>query len=273
MTAAHFDDGMEIARAIDAGRARLGRFAASVEYYGEVGSTNDIAATRAAAGAAEGAVVIAAAQAAGRGRLGRTWFSPPGGGLYVSVVLRPPSATAASLVTLAASVGIAEGIAESTGLMPEIKWPNDLLAPATYRKICGILVESTGNGGRVDYAILGFGLNLRRAAYPPDVRDRAGSLEEELGRAVNAPDVLVSVLAGLARRYTETIHGAADRVLARWQELAPRARGTAVEWQAQDGPRRGIASGIDATGALLVRTASGIERIVSGEVNWVDSRQ
>lgn len=262
------DGGLEIARALDAARDRLGAFAAHVEYYEEVGSTNDIAAARAAAAAPEGTVVIAAAQRSGRGRLGRTWFSPAGSGLYVSVVLRPSTTSAASLVTLAASVGIAEGIAESTGLMPEIKWPNDLLAPATRRKLCGILVESSGTGGSVDYAVLGFGLNVRPSAYPPEVRDRAGSLEEELGRAVDPAPVLVGTLAGLVRRYEEVIGGGAERVLARWQELAPRSRGTAVEWQARGGMRRGIAAGIDAGGALLVRTETGIERIVSGEVDW-----
>ncbi len=269
MNESHLDDGLEIARAIESARGRLGVFAANVEYYGEVGSTNDVASKRAAAGAREGTLIIAAAQTAGRGRLGRTWFSPPGSGMYVSAVLRPPNASIASLVTLAASVGIAEGIAESTGLAPEIKWPNDLLAPATERKICGILVESSASHGALEYAILGFGLNLRSAAYPPEIRDRAGSLEEELGRAVNPASVLVSTLAGLARRYRELIDGFAERVLARWQELSPRSRGTAVEWQAPDGLRRGVAAGIDTTGALLVRTTVGIERIVSGEVNWI----
>lgn len=269
MSAFHIDDGVDIARAIEAARDRLGTFAATVEYYREVGSTNDVAASRAAAGASEGAVVIAGAQTAGRGRLGRTWFSPPGSGLYVSVVLRPPNASLAAQTTLAASVGIAEGIAESTGLVPEIKWPNDLLAPATHRKLCGILVESSANGGGLEYAILGYGLNVRPAAYPPEVRDRAGSLEEELGRAVNPAALLVGTLAGLARRYNELVGGAAERVLARWQELAPRSRGTAVEWQAAGGVRRGVSAGIDGTGALLVRTANGIERVVSGEVRWV----
>jgi BirA family biotin operon repressor/biotin-[acetyl-CoA-carboxylase] ligase len=233
----------------------------------EVGSTNDVVAARAAQGAAEGLVVVAESQTTGRGRHGRSWFSPPGSGLYVSVLLRPP-ASAASFVTLAGGVALCEAIEESTGLPAEIKWPNDVLAPGGTRKLAGILVEGSASGARLDYVVFGFGINVRASAYPPEIRDRASSLEEELGRRVDAETVLSSVLSALDRRYDDLLSGRAAHVLKRWSDLSPSARGAMVEWTREGDARvhGGVTEGIDQGGALLVRTAEGLVRIVSGEV-------
>ncbi len=247
------------------------RFGANTIRHGEVTSTNDIVAARAAHGAAEGLVVVAESQTAGRGRLGRSWHSPPGSGLYVSVLLRPEAAVV-RLLTLAGGVAICEAIGESTGFQAIIKWPNDLLAPVGRRKLAGILVEGSSTSSRVDYAVFGFGLNVRAGAYPPEIRGRATSLEEELGRAVDADVVLDSCLAALERRYRDLEEGRTAAVLARWSELAPDARGTRLEWMRGEAVRRGVSAGIDATGALLVQTDEGMERIVSGEVTWCFSR-
>src|SRR5437667_7631176 len=118
--------------------AKLGRLGAPILFFSTIGSTNDMASALAAGGEREGAIVIAEAQSAGRGRRGRTWFSPPGAGLYVSVVLAPGRARhaahrATALLTLAAGVALAEAVERATGLSPEIKWPNDL--PIGRRKL------------------------------------------------------------------------------------------------------------------------------------------
>lgn len=231
----------------------------------EVGSTNDVVAARAARGEPEGLVVVADSQRAGRGRHGRSWHSPPGSGLYVSVLLTPP-AHAALLLTLMAGVALCEAVRDSTGLAAEIKWPNDLLAPGGKRKLAGILVEGSASGTRLEYAVLGFGINVRASAYPAEIRDRATSLEEELGRHVDAESVLSFSLAALDRRYDDLLAGRAPEILGRWLELTPGARGSAVEWTHQGVVRTGVTDGIDAGGALLVRTPEGLERIVSGEV-------
>jgi BirA family biotin operon repressor/biotin-[acetyl-CoA-carboxylase] ligase len=243
---------------------RLGR---EIVREAEVGSTNDLVAARAAHGAAEGLVVVADAQTEGRGRHGRTWHSPAGSGLYVSVLLKPP-ANVAPLVTLAGGVALCEAIRDSTGLATEIKWPNDLLAPGGKRKLAGILVEGSASGSRLEYVVFGFGINVRASAYPPDIRDRATSLEEELGRRVEADTVFSCALAALESRYEDLLAGRAADVLRRWSELSPGARGSHVEWtrEVDGGARRGVTEGIDDGGALLVRTAEGLERIVSGEV-------
>jgi BirA family biotin operon repressor/biotin-[acetyl-CoA-carboxylase] ligase len=236
-----------------------------------VSSTNDIAAAYAARGAAEGLVVIAETQTAGRGRFARSWHSPAGSGLYVSVLLRP-SPHVVPLLTLGGGVAICEAVRETTGLPAIIKWPNDLLAPVGRRKLAGILVEASATSHGVEYAVFGFGLNIRPSAYPPDLVGRATSLEEELGRSVDAEQVFGCCLAALARRYEDLSAGRQQDVLARWSELAPDARGTRIEWARDGKAMSGVSAGIDADGALLAQTGQGIERIVSGEVTWCFSQ-
>src|SRR5690242_19863216 len=175
----------ELAPALAAAAGRLGPFEARIRFMPSVGSTNDVAAALAQAGAGEGTTIVAEHQTAGRGRRGRTWFSPPGAGLYVSVVLRPGDSDsltpAVTLLTLAAGVALAEGVRAATGLPVGIKWPNDLVVER--RKLAGILAEAVGSPG-VSAIILGFGINIRPAAYPPEIASRATSLESELGRPV-----------------------------------------------------------------------------------------
>jgi BirA family biotin operon repressor/biotin-[acetyl-CoA-carboxylase] ligase len=241
---------------------RLGR---EIVFESDVGSTNDIVAARGARGEAEGLVVVAESQNAGRGRYGRSWYSPPGTGLYVSVLVRPPAAVA-PLLTLACGVALCEGVLESTGLACEIKWPNDLLAPGGTRKLAGILVEASASGMVFDHAVIGFGVNIRGSAYPEEFRARATSIEEELGRPVDSSLVLSRSLDALDRRYGDLLEGRSDAVLAAWMAFAPAARGVRVQWSAGGARQEGVTEGIDAAGALLVRTSEGLERIVSGEV-------
>jgi BirA family biotin operon repressor/biotin-[acetyl-CoA-carboxylase] ligase len=241
---------------------RLGR---EIVFETEVGSTNDIVASRAARGEAEGLVLVADAQTAGRGRHGRSWHSPPGSGLYVSVLVRPPAAVA-PLLALACGVALCEAVRASTALAAEIKWPNDLLAPGGKRKLAGILVEASASSSAIAYAIVGFGINIRATAYPAEIRDRATSIEEELGRRVDPSLVLSQAIAALDRRYEDLLEGRREAVLTAWTDLSPCARGARVEWNAHGTLQSGVTEGIDASGALLVRTGSGLEKIVSGEV-------
>jgi BirA family biotin operon repressor/biotin-[acetyl-CoA-carboxylase] ligase len=215
---------------------------------------------------------VADEQTAGRGRRGHTWFSPPGSGLYVSVVLAPASAAAdparaTALLTLAAGVALAEGIEQATGLRLDLKWPNDL--QVSRRKLGGILAESSGIGGRFDTVIVGYGLNVRRTAFPPELGERATSLESELGRALDRHHLLAETLAALSRRYEDLLAGRFDAILDAWRGLAPAASGARVRWTTNAGDWSGVTAGIDDLGALLVRTGGRIERIVSGEITWL----
>jgi BirA family transcriptional regulator, biotin operon repressor / biotin---[acetyl-CoA-carboxylase] ligase len=236
-------------------------------FFPTIGSTNDVAAHLAAAGNAEGTVVFADGQTAGRGRRGRSWFSPPGSGLYVSVVLAPGRASIAperamTLTTLAAGVALAEGIERISGLGADIKWPNDLMVGR--RKLAGILAEGVSG----DSVVLGYGVNVSPAAFPPELGARATSLESELGRPVDRAELFAESLAALARRYDDLLDGRFDAILDAWRTRAPGSRGARVSWETPSGPRSGITAGIDDRGALLVQVGDGIERVVGGEVTW-----
>jgi BirA family transcriptional regulator, biotin operon repressor / biotin---[acetyl-CoA-carboxylase] ligase len=260
----------EFLRALNATASRRGQFGSPFYFFHETGSTNDIAGTFAEHGAPHGTTILASSQTAGRGRFGRAWFSPPGAGLYVSIVCRDERA--APLLTLAGGVAVADGIRNATGLPVHIKWPNDIVVDdrrgVARRKLAGILAEASSTPDGLQYVILGFGINLGPAAYPPELSDRATSIEVELGRAVDGAAVLAETLAVFAERFSELEDGKPVDVLQRWRELAPSSRGAGVEWDTPSGAVSGISTGIDDDGALLVRVGSRIERIISGEVRW-----
>ena len=251
----------------------LGRLTGPILYFEQTGSTNDVAAALAAESDRAGAIVIADMQTAGRGRRGHTWFSPAGAGLYVSLVLAPRQARnqpekATALLTLMAGVALAEAVEQTTGLTPAIKWPNDLLVGR--RKLAGILAEGVQGGApaTVRAVVLGYGLNISPAAYPPELADRVTSLESELGRAFDRAAVCAATLAAVARRYDDLLDARYDAILGAWRARAPGAVGARVAWDGPEGAHGGHTVGIDDDGALLVRTAAGVERIVAGEVRW-----
>ncbi len=258
----------DFAEALDRVKGRLGRLAPAVAFFPSIGSTNDVAAGLTASGDCEGLVVCADAQTAGRGRRGRSWLSPPGGGLYVSVVWTPARARtdrdrAATLVTLAAGVALAEAIESATGLRVDLKWPNDVYVGR--RKLAGILAEGAAN----DAVVLGYGINVGPMAFPRELADRATSLEAELGRPVDRAHVFAETLAALARRYEDLLDGRFDAILDAWRERAPAGRGARVSWTTLAGVRTGVTAGIDDRGALLVREGDRVERIVAGELTWL----
>lgn len=261
----------ELQAALDASAAARGRFGEPVVFLTETGSTNDVAAGLAERGAPEGAMVVALAQTAGRGRLGRDWFSPAGAGLYVSVVCRHPQVV--PVLTLAGGVAVADGIRRATGLPVVITWPNDVVVeaagPGRRRKIAGVLAEGSTGGGGLQYVVLGFGINLRPAAYPPSIARRATSIEAELGREANAGAVLAETLSVLNGHVSEVANGNPGPLLDRWRRLAPSAVGARIEWSPDGRSRRGVTTGIDEHGALLVRVNDRIERIIAGELTWL----
>ncbi|MEQ1757849.1 MAG: biotin--[acetyl-CoA-carboxylase] ligase [Vicinamibacterales bacterium] len=243
---------------------RVGVFGARVLWFEEVGSTNTIAVGLAERGEEEGTVVVADAQSAGRGRLGRTWASPPGAGLYMSVILRP--AETMPLLTLAAGVAAANGLYTATGLTVDLKWPNDLYCGG--RKVGGLLAESGRAAQGKPFVVLGIGVNVQRASLPSTVDARATSIEAELGRPVERGLIFAEVLAAVADVYATLARGGSAEVLGAWRVRAQRMLGRAVEWDEGSSVQTGRAVDIDDTGALIVETAGGTRRIVAGEVRW-----
>ncbi|MBI2189533.1 MAG: biotin--[acetyl-CoA-carboxylase] ligase [Acidobacteria bacterium] len=253
----------EFAEPLARASARLGSFAQPIVWYQTVASTNDVAASLADRGAPEGCVVAANAQSAGRGRQGRSWASPPAAGLYLSTVLRPPR-EAVSALTLAVGVAVADGIQAATGLDVALKWPNDVYAGE--RKLAGILAEASDS---LEYVIVGIGINVMPAVYPPDVAARATSLEEELGRVIDRGLLLAECLAALAAHYGELKAGRTGSVIEAWRRRAARTLGRRVRWEVGGAAAEGVAENVDASGALLVRTRAGIVTVAAGEVVWL----
>jgi BirA family transcriptional regulator, biotin operon repressor / biotin---[acetyl-CoA-carboxylase] ligase len=244
--------------------SRLAPLVTDVHWVASTPSTMDLVQTLAGS-TRDGLVVVADEQTAGRGRRGRIWASPPGAGLYFSILSRPP-AQAIGLLTLAAGVGVTDGVLASTGLHTELKWPNDVLVGR--RKLAGILAEGIGLGTPDQAVVLGVGLNVSAAAYPPDVATRATSLETELGRDIDRGEVLAQTLVATARWYRALLEARYDEVLQAWRAAAPSAIGTTVTWTTPQGSQTGVTAGIDESGALLVRTPHGTERLIAGEVTW-----
>jgi len=262
----------DLSRALSSTESERGIFGARLFYVSQTGSTNDLAAAAADHGAPEGTTFVAGAQTAGRGRLGRAWFSPPGSGLYFSIVIRRRSIV--PWLTLAGGVGVAEGIRAATGLPVQIKWPNDIVSVSGSgfkgrRKIAGILAEASSVPQGVQHVILGVGINIGAASFPPELADRAGSIETELGRTVEFGAVLAEALAGLNRALSELEHAGPPTLFTRWIELAPSATGERIEWDGPYGVQSGISAGLAEDGAILARTSEGLARIIAGEVRWV----
>ena len=269
----------ELAAALEERAGRLRGFASQLAYFETAGSTNDLAASMAQGGAPHGTVVAAAGQSQGRGRMGRSWFSPPGSGLYVSLVLRPeflsPRSAAsapdtlalASSITLTAGVALAEGVRSATGLKAEIKWPNDLVVDQ--RKFCGILAEGSATADAIDYVILGFGINVRTAEFPPELLSTATSLEIELGRWVDEHALLAECLARLAERLRSLPLGGFDAILERLREMSPSSLNARVEVRSPGGGwSKARTAGIDRDGALLAWVDGNVQRFIAGEVRW-----
>ena len=165
-------------------RHTAGLLDAPILYHAIVeGSTNQLAKGQALAGAAHGTAVIADRQTGGRGRFGRAFFSPPGRGLYLSYIARPDwTAETLSLLTVYTAVAVCDAVQTVCELRPRAKWVNDLLMGE--KKICGILTEASleGESGRLEWAVIGIGINVNGCEFPPELENIAGSLEMAAGR-------------------------------------------------------------------------------------------
>ena len=172
--------------------------------FHEIESTNDTAAKYASEGVAEGTVVIADAQTKGRGRQGGKWFSPPGVGLWCSIILRPACTPAqAPLLTQVAAGAVQEAVQKLCGIRLEIKYPNDLMW--LRRKVCGILTESSGKGHVLDWVVVGIGLNVNvnNEDFPLELQALSTSLNMAVGAPVSRPKLFGLILRSFELRYEE----------------------------------------------------------------------
>jgi len=230
-------------------------------YYPTLPSTMEVARREARKGAAEGTVILADEQTAGRGRLDRAWLSPKGS-IALSIIVYPSVVYLPSLIMLA-SLAVVHSIEAVTGLKPQIKWPNDVLING--RKVCGILVESRVKGSIVDYAIIGIGINVNiRLSHFPDILPIATSLSDELGRDVSRLDVIRHLLVDIERLYLTLPSG--ESVYDEWRD---RIVTLGKRVQVRSGKTRydGVAESVARDGSLLLRLSDGsLIKIVAGDV-------
>lgn len=238
-----------------------------IRVFRETRSTNEIMEKLAVDNLAEGIVVFAESQTAGRGRLGRRWISPPGKGLWFSILLRPPlRPQEMTRLTIASVTSIARALRNYLGLKPEIKWPNDLLLRG--RKVAGILTELNTEPDRIKYAILGIGLNVNLEArdLPDDLHSFATSLLLELGRPLDRAELAVQLLREIDRDYERICTGQFDTVAREWSQQC-RTLGNYVSATVGPNQVRGWAESLDTDGALIIRNDHGhLQRIIGGDV-------
>jgi BirA family biotin operon repressor/biotin-[acetyl-CoA-carboxylase] ligase len=250
--------------------SRLGRtrvIGREIQVFEETTSTNDVMARLGRGGVKEGMVVFAEAQSKGRGRLGRRWISPARKGLWFSVLLRPDiQPQAATQLTIAAATALARAITLQTGVVAEIKWPNDLLIRG--KKIAGILTEMSAELDHLREVILGIGIdvNLEASEIPAALRKTATSIRIESGQMVDRAGLAVAILRELDRDYERVKRGEFDLIAEQWQEHCTTI-GSQVSIRVGDRVVRGRAEALDTDGALLLRGQHGhLERIIGGDV-------
>lgn len=241
----------------------------SVLWFDTIDSTNTRAKELAMQGAPHGTVLIADHQTGGRGRRGRSFHSPAGTGIYMSLILRPNCAPAELMhLTCATAVAMCDAIEDAAGFRPGIKWTNDLVWGK--RKLGGILTElGLGPGGRLDYAILGIGLNCcqQEADFPPELRSMAGSLYTVTGKTLDRAAVAAAMLDALFRMDEALLTGR-RAYLDRYRTDCVTLGQEVSVVKADGAVRHGTALDIADDGALLVRFSTGETEIVnSGEVS------
>lgn len=236
-----------------------------VIYYPRLTSTMDVAKREAQQGAAEGTIVVADEQTAGKGRLKRGWLSPKGS-IALSIILYPSLPHLPSLIMLA-SLAVVHSIEAVTGLKSQVKWPNDVLINS--RKVCGILIESDVRGNTVDYTIIGIGVNVNlRLSGFPEILSTATSLCDELGREVSRLSLIQRLLVEIEKLYLSLPAGGS--VYEEWRDSLV-TLGKRVQVKSGKTMYEGIAESVASDGSLLLRQLDGsLTRIVAGDVTLRD---
>jgi BirA family biotin operon repressor/biotin-[acetyl-CoA-carboxylase] ligase len=238
----------------------------SIIHHFRTNSTNTVAFNLAQKGAAHGTVVVAEEQTAGRGRLGRTWYSEKSSGIYVSVILRPPfSPTAAPILTLMAGAATQHALSTTTGLSVDIRWPNDLLVNG--KKVAGILTEMNAELGRLHAVVLGIGINVNHSEMPAELKPTATSLRIESQRTWSRVQVFIALLKELERHYHLLLEKGSAAIAERWAAASTYANGKRIRIVTAEAESLATTVGLDPSGALRVRYDDCREEaLVAGEV-------
>jgi len=243
-------------------------FDGKIHHFYKIASTNTAAMAAAAEGAAEGSVFLAEEQTAGRGRGAHTWQSARSAGIYCSVVLRPPLPPSDVLpLSLAAGLAVRAAIEQvDARVNADLKWPNDVLIAG--KKVCGILTEMNAEATRVRYIVVGVGINVNQPNFPRELEGEATSLRLAAGAEWSRVELAASLLKSLDLEYRQFVNEpeARQSILLRFAQQSSWASGKQVRIE-ENGPRiEGTTEGLDGRGFLQVRTAQGLQTVLSGTV-------
>ncbi|MGV3623992.1 MAG: biotin--[acetyl-CoA-carboxylase] ligase [Archangium sp.] len=247
-------------------------FGRTLHHYDEVDSTNAKAFELAHEGGFNGEVIVTEHQTAGKGRRGRSWVSPSGKSLAMSLILRPDIAPSrAPEMTLVAAVALAHTL-KDTGVDAAIKWPNDVQVGG--KKVAGILTELSADVERVHFIVLGIGVNLNADAadFPPEIAEIATSVQAVRKSPVHRALFLAALLAQLETWVDTWTEEGFEPIRAAWKTLSS-TLGQEVLVRADNRELRGIAEDIDPSGALLLRVGDKVERVLSGDVEQLRARK
>jgi len=237
--------------------------AKKIHYFDYLSSTMDLAMQLGIQAAPNGTLVLAESQTKGRGRLGRSWFSPKYKGIYLSLILRPKiSPSAAPILTLLSAVSICEAVKKVVGLDAQIKWPNDVFI--CNKKISGILTEMNAEVDKVNFVVIGIGLNVNNDKK--SLIAQATSLKEQAGQSVSRILLLQELLRRIENNYSLLEDKGAQAIIDKWRSFSL-TLGRRVKVYCQDKHIEGAAVDIDQDGALLIRKDSGLmQKVFSGDV-------
>jgi BirA family biotin operon repressor/biotin-[acetyl-CoA-carboxylase] ligase len=241
-------------------------FGKRIHHFFKVDSTNRVALELAHAGEPEGAVVLAEEQTGGRGRAGRAWHSERAVGIYVTLVLRPKLAPVqAPLLTMMAGLSAYTAIQAHTGLVVDLKWPNDLLIRG--KKVGGILTEMHAEPGQVRFVIVGIGLNVNQEKFPSELGSLASSLRMESGRPQSRLELLVRLLREFENDYNEFLREGSASVIERFTKFSSYAQGKRVRVSNGKDAFTGVTAGLGPEGLLQVQRDSGqVTTVIAGDV-------
>lgn len=238
-----------------------------VHFYQVLDSTNLRAKLDAENGAAQGTLVVADMQTAGRGRRGRSWSSPAGANVYFTLILKPDFAPdKASMLTLIMAMAVASGITETCGAEAGIKWPNDIVIGG--KKVCGMLTELSVQQDYIQHVVIGAGVNVGRQEFAPEIAATAVCLEQECGRKVPRAELVVNIMKAFEEYYDSFLETLDFSLLKEAYDRLLVNCGREVRVLDPKGEYTGISKGINCTGELLVELPDGSETAVyAGEVS------
>jgi len=224
-------------------------------YYPVTGSTNDDAFKLGIAGAPEGTVVVADAQTKGRGRLQRSWHSPAGSNIYTTVILRPQmDAARTPQISILAGVAVAEVLESYCPGRVKVKWPNDILIDG--KKVCGILSQAKAEVNKVDFIILGIGINVNINQFPDEISNIATSLAMETGKIVSRQQLIISLYENMTKWYKQLLKDGFSQIKEKWLSLSQMI-GQKVQVIFQEEVISGKAIDLDNDGSLILLAEDG----------------